>query len=85
MRTYQYVYLAAQQSLVYRLTLFGSRRTCQQSYMNMAILCPLSMVPLYIIKRFQERFQGLVVLVGEDLGRSHYTGLVVVVNSQQAA
>ena len=52
--------------------------------MNMVVLCTLYIVPLYI-KRSQEGFEGLVVLGGEDLRRRHDTGLVAVIDGEQAA
>ena len=38
-----------------------------------------------IAQRSQERFEGLIVLVRQDLRRSHDTGLIAVIDRQQTA
>ena len=63
---------AVEQTVVDRYAVLGCRRTREQGYVDS------------IAERSQEGFEGLVVLVGEDLRRCHDTSLVAVVDGEQA-
>ena len=63
---------AVEQTVVDRHAVLGCRRTREQGYMH------------GVAERRQKGFEGLVVLVGEDLRRRHDTGLVAVIDGEQA-